>query len=87
MKTLQQNGNNINRVDETLTILLKRTNTSAWGFDLCSNLYLCSVYLIHCLLDFLHFQSRLRHPYYIFDPPSLELPHENNYAQPLRFKP
>jgi hypothetical protein len=31
MKTLQQNGNNRNRVDETLTILLKDKNNTVLG--------------------------------------------------------
>jgi hypothetical protein len=38
MKTLQQNGNNRNRVDETLTILLKDKNNTRTG-DFHSSLY------------------------------------------------
>jgi hypothetical protein len=38
MKTLQQNGNNRNRVDETLTILLKDKNNTRPG-DFHSSLY------------------------------------------------
>jgi hypothetical protein len=46
MKTLQQNGNNRNRVDETLTILLKNeNNTSAWRFPFFYLLYAPSILL------------------------------------------